>query len=332
MLIPSGEVTGNIVFTAQPAGSYTMGDLVDVCWTISGMNEYGDGVEGALLLDGGRQMIDLGAPLGDNCYEDVHLPWASTNSARFVLEIYGSLNRAKYFYGNYFTIRPDSRLPDAAPTVSLTGPAAGAAFAPGALIPITWNAADNEALRSFDIQASYDGGRSWHVIAQGLPATDRGFNWQTAPGTGFADVRLRVVAFDRRFQDTAATVTIRTNNGGGGGSGALHSGDLDGRTFMVTSKAWRATVTVLVENAAHAPVAGVTVSGAWSGGFTGTGQCVTGATGACNLTSGNIRLPLNSSVTFTVNNLVKAGYSYNTAANHDPDGSSNGRVIVVNRP
>jgi hypothetical protein len=37
-------------------------------------------------------------------------------------------------------------------------------------------------------------------------------------------------------------------------------------------------------------------------------------------------------VTFTVTNLSKAGVRYDAAANHDPDGDSNGTVIVVNQP
>jgi hypothetical protein len=37
-------------------------------------------------------------------------------------------------------------------------------------------------------------------------------------------------------------------------------------------------------------------------------------------------------VNFTVNNVTHATLTYNAADNHDPDGDSNGTVIVVNKP
>jgi hypothetical protein len=37
-------------------------------------------------------------------------------------------------------------------------------------------------------------------------------------------------------------------------------------------------------------------------------------------------------VTFTVTDVSKAGMTYNPGANHDPDGDSNGTVIVVSKP
>ncbi|MCZ7569741.1 MAG: hypothetical protein M5U01_14325 [Ardenticatenaceae bacterium] len=82
--------------------------------------------------------------------------------------------------------------------------------APGTVVPITWTASDDEGLRSFDIQVSYDAGRTWHPLAQDLPGTARRFDWQTAPGSGFADVRLRVIAHDLRFQNSSATTGAGT--------------------------------------------------------------------------------------------------------------------------
>jgi hypothetical protein len=38
------------------------------------------------------------------------------------------------------------------------------------------------------------------------------------------------------------------------------------------------------------------------------------------------------SVSFTVNSLTKALYTYSSASNHDVDGGSNGTSIKVNRP
>jgi hypothetical protein len=110
---------------------------------------------------------------------------------------------------------------------------------------------------------------------------------------------------------------------------SLHVGDLDGSASG--SRIWQASVRVLVHDAAHNPVANVTVSGAWSHGASGSSQCVTGSDGNCTLTKGSLRRNV-SSVTFTVQNLAKSGSTYNSSANHDPDGDSNGTMIIVSRP
>jgi hypothetical protein len=49
------------------------------------------------------------------------------------------------------------------------------------------------------------------------------------------------------------------------------------------------------------------------------------------VTSGRIRNNRNS-VTFTVNNVTRSGFTYQASANHDPDGDSNGTSIIVLQP
>ena len=93
---------------------------------------------------------------------------------------------------------------DAPPMVGMITPTAGQAFAGGSVVPITWAASDDEGLRSFDIHASYDGGRTWHTIAQNLPGSATSFNWQLPPSTGIADLRIRVMARDLRFQNSSS--------------------------------------------------------------------------------------------------------------------------------
>ena len=112
-------------------------------------------------------------------------------------------------------------------------------------------------------------------------------------------------------------------------SSSLHVGDLDGSA--IGSRAWRASVTALVLDAGGSPVPNATVSGSWSNGYSGSAQCVTSTDGTCALTTGRIRRNV-SSVTFTVTNLTRSGYIYDPAANQDPDGDSNGPVIVVSKP
>jgi hypothetical protein len=38
------------------------------------------------------------------------------------------------------------------------------------------------------------------------------------------------------------------------------------------------------------------------------------------------------SVTFTITNMTKSGFSYAAGSNHDPDGDSNGTAIIVTKP
>lgn len=110
----------------------------------------------------------------------------------------------------------------------------------------------------------------------------------------------------------------------------MHVGDLDGANTDQGGR-WTATVTITVHDANHNPVANATVTGAWSNGASGTSTCTTGSNGQCSVSKSGIRNG-RSSVTFTVNNVTRATFTYTSANNHDPDGSSNGTRIVKARP
>jgi hypothetical protein len=85
-----------------------------------------------------------------------------------------------------------------------------------------------------------------------------------------------------------------------------------------SKKSWKATVTFTVHDDSHNPVSGVTVSGIWSGGYTGVGSCVTDATGKCSIQSGNV--PRNiGSTGFTLFDLSLTGATYIDTYNHDPE-------------
>ncbi|MBI4202755.1 MAG: PKD domain-containing protein, partial [Chloroflexi bacterium] len=76
-----------------------------------------------------------------------------------------------------------------------------------------------------------------------------------------------------------------------------------------------AEVTVVVVDASGAPVSGVTVSGQWSGGVSGTSSATTNASGVAVLKSPVLRRPPSGTVfTFTVTNLQKSGFSYDAGA------------------
>ena len=110
----------------------------------------------------------------------------------------------------------------------------------------------------------------------------------------------------------------------------MHVGDLDG-TSATNKSGWTGTVTVAVHDGNHVLLSGVTVSGTWSGGYSGTGACTTGSNGLCQVKTGTISKK-NASVTFTVSGAAKTSYVYQAADNHDPDGDSNGTSIAIQKP
>ena len=77
---------------------------------------------------------------------------------------------------------------------------------------------------------------------------------------------------------------------------------------------WRATVTITLHDANHLPLqSGATVSGAWSGGYSGNSSCITGVSGQCSVTSGTIP-KRKTSATFTVTN-VSGALTYQPGTN-----------------
>jgi hypothetical protein len=112
---------------------------------------------------------------------------------------------------------------------------------------------------------------------------------------------------------------------------AIHVSDLDGSGVAVNGGRWDVSVTITVVDQNGNPVAGVFVDGGWSNGANGSGNCTTDSSGQCTVTKNRIKSN-ESSVTYTINSLSASGYTYNAAANSDPDGDSNGTVIIVSAP
>jgi serine protease AprX len=109
----------------------------------------------------------------------------------------------------------------------------------------------------------------------------------------------------------------------------LHVGDLDSNPVTVSSTTWRARVTIRVHDGDHAWVSGAVVRGRF--GPTGRAvTCTTGSRGRCTLKRDLRRS--RASIVLTVLNVTKAGSTYVAAANHDPDGDSNGSRITATRP
>ena len=109
-------------------------------------------------------------------------------------------------------------------------------------------------------------------------------------------------------------------------TGMLHVADLDGATESV-SRWWRATVSIAVVDVEMAPVAGATVNGSWNSG--GAASCVTDVNGRCEVNI--LRSRWSHSVTLTVQDVAHDTLTYDSSANADPDGDSNGTTIMVSR-
>ncbi len=197
--------TGSLVATSPAAGSYRPGDSLTTCAAVTPVV---GSTYATIELDNDESSVSLGSlniSGATACTTlPAQLPDVSTDRARIRYDATGALNQVRSFYGPYFSIRPDALLGDAPPTVALTSTHAGASYPGGSTVNINWSASDDEALRSFDIRASFDGGSRWFIVARDLPASARGYTWQLPASTGIPSVNLRVVAKDLRFQNTSA--------------------------------------------------------------------------------------------------------------------------------
>lgn len=79
------------------------------------------------------------------------------------------------------------------------------------------------------------------------------------------------------------------------------------------NKRWTATVTITIGSSQSANLSGVTASGSWSGGASGSASCVTDSAGRCSISTGS----KNATATFTLGNLSGPNHTYDSAANRD---------------
>ena len=176
---------------------------------------------------------------------------------------------------------------------------------------------------------SYD----WQFVPiAGQTFTDSGSSNCVGGGTNPTPTRTRTPTSGptptRTRTPTPGPTPTHTRTPTASSSAVMHIGDLDGASSG--SGRWTATVTITLHDANHNPVANATVSGNWSNGASGSASCVTNSSGQCSVSKSNISRG-KSSVTFTVNNVTRSGFTYNSSNNHDPDGGSNGTRINVAR-
>jgi len=161
--------------------------------------------------------------------------------------------------------------------------------------------------------------QTFPALAIGASAT-QALNWNTADAAIgghilFATQRLP----DANPSNNAAGIGITVN------PPSVHVGNLDG--FATSGvDTWSASVRVTAHDWRHIPLNGVTVRGSWNSGP--EIQCVTAdvegvGPGTCTLTLASIS-NFTRNASFGMSGMSAAGYAYKPAANHDPDGSSNG--------
>jgi hypothetical protein len=158
------------------------------------------------------------------------------------------------------------------------------------------------------------------------------FPWNTTSSTlgGHTLTASHTLADDNALNDQgSATTTVSAP----GTTSEMHVGDLDAFPSG-GGTTWSVTVEVTVHDVNHQALNGATVTGTWSVGGLNVDTCTTGGgggTGTCILLAPSIKKSVKS-VTFTVTTVTAPNRTYQSSANHDPDGSSNGTSIKVNRP
>ena len=211
--------------------------------------------------------------------------------------------------------KPASNTP---PTATISQPADGVSFASGALISFAGAASDAE---DGDVTASL----IWTSNIDGQIGVGGSFNTVLSDGNH----TITATATDSAGASGSDTVSITVGNPPP--PVTIHVGDLDGSASAAQGGKWNATVAITVHDASENPVANATVSGTWSAGASGSDTCVTSGSGQCSITKNNINKN-SASVTFTVGNVTATGFTYDSGANHEPDGDSNGSSITILKP
>jgi hypothetical protein len=244
---------------------------------------------------------------------------------------------------NHFGVRVDAGSAPPPPPTDLLDVAIQGVSGPGSvtvgnttnIVVTIRNVGNQNAETSFDVtlrDATDDvviGTQSVAGLAVGATTT-RSYAWNTTGHSIGAHTLAAVHDFtdENAGNDQASTVvTVNPQSTG------MHVGNL---TSIVSDDgtSWSAIVEVAVHDEAHNPLNGVTVVGNWTPKGLNSNTCTTGELGG-NGTCIMLYPALSKkrrSVSFTVNSLTKALYTYSSASNHDVDGGSNGTSIKVNRP
>ena len=244
---------------------------------------------------------------------------------------------------NWFNVNVDGSAseppppPDPVTDVAVVGVSAPASVTRGALVNVSVSVRNsgNQPVGAFDVSLSDAtdgvgiGTQPVSGLAPGASAT-RTFAWNTSAASlgGHTLAAAHTLADDDAANNSGSTVStvnaVPTNG--------IHIGDLDGSSSGTNR--WNATVNITVHDASHQPVNGARVLGTWTPFGLNSNDCTSGelgGIGTCIMLYPSLARSRNF-VTLTINSVSMAGRVYQSAQNHDPDGSSNGTTIRVNRP
>ncbi|MGD9688504.1 MAG: choice-of-anchor J domain-containing protein [Phycisphaerales bacterium] len=200
--IPHQTPAADVTFQT-PLVEFRGGEHVEFCYVANGLSSSSPQIYVESAADD-RISLQGGGPPGGCAFGPVIMPHASSDRVRIGLRAQDNFNRDEWYFTDYFTIRPDPRIGDAPPQIELTAPSDGQTFAGGTTIPIQWTASDDQGLREFRLQASFNRGYTYHTIESSIPPGARSYDWHLPASTGIDELRLRIVAVDTTMQNSSS--------------------------------------------------------------------------------------------------------------------------------
>jgi subtilisin len=198
------------------------------------------------------------------------------------------------------------------PTVNITNPANGSEFDSGASISFQGNASDNE---DGNITASL----VWTSNHDGQIGTGGSFSTSSLSDDTHT-ITASVTDSDGAGADDSINITVAPPAPPPPPTGAdMHVGDLDA-SKKANNKGWQVSVIAIIHDEDEKNVENVAVTARWTGAITKTVSSVTDRKGKVKFNTG--RLKSGTSVTLTILNVTHSAFTYDSTANHDPDGDS----------
>ncbi|MBC7835273.1 MAG: Ig-like domain-containing protein [Phycisphaerales bacterium] len=242
-VIPDNDRPGEVTISGPSAGaSYLAGDFIPFTYESSGFTDGYFALFNAALVLENDDAWEFG--FGSGIPDGFFAPCVSTDAARVVVIAQGTYNIQKHFFSEVFTIRPDPRIGDAPPAITMLSPLDGQSFA--GTVPISWSASDDLGIREIKIYASTNQGRSWQRVVTELPGPATSYVWRPVADVAAADVRVKVVAVDTRFQNTSdgrdRVISILPGSGGPCPADWNDSGSVTGADITAFLQDWFADI------------------------------------------------------------------------------------------